>query len=172
MGLGFDGSLGRHFDYVCKTSVCCYSYLAYRNFMVDSFRVNPQEYLSVTACRRNLAGDVGSILRVHGFLEQGGLINHHLEGDRHAPHMMGPPSTAHFNVQVSGERQLEIWSRVDGHCWGRSVWCYHDNKLTIVGRHPSWSPGTSPSFHWPRPYLFPRQRYRAAGADEWSEVGR
>ncbi len=68
--------------------------------MVDSFRVNPQEYLSVTACRRNLAGDVGSILRVHGFLEQWGLVNHHLEGDKHAPHMMGPPSTAHFNVQV------------------------------------------------------------------------
>lgn len=74
-------------------------YMAYRNFMVDSFRLNPQEYLSVTACRRNLAGDVGAILRVHGFLEQWGLINHHVEPDKHAQ-AMGPPSTAHFNVQV------------------------------------------------------------------------
>ena len=76
------------------------SYLAYRNFMIDSFRLNPVEYLSVTACRRNLAGDVGSVLRVHGFLEQWGLVNYQLEGDKHA-HMMGPPSTAHFNVNVS-----------------------------------------------------------------------
>ena len=75
-------------------------YLAYRNFMIDSFRLNPVEYLSVTACRRNLAGDVGSVLRVHGFLEQWGLVNYHLDGDKHS-HMMGPPSTAHFNVHVS-----------------------------------------------------------------------
>lgn len=67
--------------------------------MIDSFRLNPVEYLSVTACRRNLAGDVGSVLRVHGFLEQWGLINYHLEGDKQSQ-MMGPPSTAHFNVHV------------------------------------------------------------------------
>lgn len=67
--------------------------------MVDSFRLNPVEYLSVTACRRNLAGDVGSVLRVHGFLEQWGLVNYHLDGEKHS-HMMGPPATAHFNVHV------------------------------------------------------------------------
>lgn len=78
-----------------------HSYVSYRNFMIDSFRLNPLEYLSVTACRRNLAGDVGAILRVHGFLEQWGLINYHVEPEHHAQ-AMGPPSTAHFNVQVSG----------------------------------------------------------------------
>lgn len=80
-------------------SISLYRYLAYRNFMIDSFRLNPTEYLSVTSCRRNLAGDVGAILRVHGFLEQWGLINYHVESERHV-HSMGPPSTAHFNVQV------------------------------------------------------------------------
>ncbi|CAI8054691.1 SWI/SNF complex subunit SMARCC2 [Geodia barretti] len=74
-------------------------YLAYRNFMIDSFRLNPTEYLSVTSCRRNLAGDVGAILRVHGFLEQWGLTNYHVDNERQV-HSMGPPSTAHFNVQV------------------------------------------------------------------------
>ena len=73
--------------------------MAYRNFMVDSFRLNPTEYLSVTACRRNLAGDVGAILRIHGFLEQWGLVNYHIEGSQ----VMGPPSTSHFNVLVSLE---------------------------------------------------------------------
>lgn len=35
-----------------------------------------KEYLTFTACRRNLTGDVCSILRVHAFLEQWGLINY------------------------------------------------------------------------------------------------
>lgn len=32
-------------------------YLAYRNFMIDSYRLNPMEYFSGTAARRNLAGN-------------------------------------------------------------------------------------------------------------------
>jgi len=51
-------------------------YLAYRNFMIDTYRLNPNEYLTSTACRRNLAGDVCAIMRVHAFLEQWGLINY------------------------------------------------------------------------------------------------
>ncbi|CAB1315014.1 unnamed protein product [Coregonus sp. 'balchen'] len=53
-------------------------YLAYRNFMIDTYRLNPQEYLTSTACRRNLAGDVCAIMRVHAFLEQWGLINYQI----------------------------------------------------------------------------------------------
>ena len=51
-------------------------YLAYRNFMIDTYRLNPTEYLTSTACRRNLAGDVCAIMRVHAFLEQWGLVNY------------------------------------------------------------------------------------------------
>lgn len=50
-------------------------YRDYRDFMVSTYRLNPKEYLAVTACRRNLAGDVCAIMRVHAFLEQWGLIN-------------------------------------------------------------------------------------------------
>ncbi|KAL9615436.1 MAG: hypothetical protein Q9167_000114 [Letrouitia subvulpina] len=45
-------------------------YKDYRDFMVNTYRLNPTEYLTVTACRRNLAGDVCAIMRVHAFLEQ------------------------------------------------------------------------------------------------------
>lgn len=38
-------------------------YIAYRNFMIDTYRLNPREYLTSTACRRNLAGDVCSLTR-------------------------------------------------------------------------------------------------------------
>lgn len=51
-------------------------YKDYRNFMINTYRLNPTEYLTVTACRRNLAGDVCAIMRVHAFLEQWGLINY------------------------------------------------------------------------------------------------
>ncbi|XP_069509855.1 SWI/SNF complex subunit SMARCC2 isoform X2 [Ambystoma mexicanum] len=72
-------------------------YLAYRNFMIDTYRLNPQEYLTSTACRRNLAGDVCAIMRVHAFLEQWGLVNYQVDAESR-PTPMGPPPTSHFHV--------------------------------------------------------------------------
>lgn len=72
-------------------------YLAYRNFMIDTYRLNPTEYLTSTACRRNLAGDVCAIMRVHAFLEQWGLVNYQVDADSR-PTPMGPPTTSHFHV--------------------------------------------------------------------------
>nr|QYV43160.1 Brahma associated protein 155 kD [Colaphellus bowringi] len=72
-------------------------YLAYRNFMIDTYRLNPTEYITSTACRRNLAGDVCAIMRVHAFLEQWGLINYQVDTDSR-PTAMGPPPTSHFHI--------------------------------------------------------------------------
>uniref|UniRef100_A0A673LAY0 SWI/SNF complex subunit SMARCC1-like n=1 Tax=Sinocyclocheilus rhinocerous TaxID=307959 RepID=A0A673LAY0_9TELE len=72
-------------------------YLAYRNFMIDTYRLNPQEYLTSTSCRRNLTGDVCALTRVHSFLEQWGLINYQVDAESR-PLPMGPPPTPHFNV--------------------------------------------------------------------------
>jgi len=72
-------------------------YMAYRNFVIDSYRLNPTEYLTATACRRNLAGDVCAIIRVHAFLEQWGLINYQVDSDSR-PLPMGPPPTSHFHT--------------------------------------------------------------------------
>ena len=71
--------------------------MAYRNFMIDTYRLNPNEYLSVTACRRNLAGDVCAIMRIHAFLEQWGLINYQMDADLR-PTPMGSTSTSHFSM--------------------------------------------------------------------------
>lgn len=54
-------------------------YKEYRDFMINTYRLNPSEYLTVTASRRNLAGDVCAIMRVHAFLEQWGLINYQVK---------------------------------------------------------------------------------------------
>ena len=72
-------------------------YMAYRNFMIDTYRLNPTEYLTSTACRRNLAGDVCAIMRVHAFLEQWGLINYQIDAESR-PTPMGPPPTSHFHI--------------------------------------------------------------------------
>lgn len=74
-------------------------YTSYRDFMVNTYRLNPIEYLTVTACRRNLAGDVASIIRVHAFLEQWGIINYQID-PRTKPSLSGPQYTGHFQVSL------------------------------------------------------------------------
>ncbi|ORX38569.1 hypothetical protein BD324DRAFT_621425 [Kockovaella imperatae] len=80
-------------------------YKDYRDFMINTYRLNPGEYLTVTACRRNLAGDVGAIMRVHAFLEQWGLINYQVDPDSR-PAALGPPFTGHFRVTLDTPRGL------------------------------------------------------------------
>uniref|UniRef100_A0AAR2KRG6 SWI/SNF related BAF chromatin remodeling complex subunit C1b n=1 Tax=Pygocentrus nattereri TaxID=42514 RepID=A0AAR2KRG6_PYGNA len=80
-------------------------YLAYRNFMIDTYRLNPQEYLTSTSCRRNLTGDVCALIRVHAFLEQWGLINYQVDAESR-PLPMGPPPTPHFNVLTDSPSAL------------------------------------------------------------------
>lgn len=74
-------------------------YRDYRNFMVNTYRLNPAEYLTVTASRRNLAGDVCAIIRVHAFLEKWGLINYQVEPD-YRPSIIGPAFHGHFRVSA------------------------------------------------------------------------
>ncbi|RCK55012.1 SWI/SNF complex subunit SWI3 [Candida viswanathii] len=54
-------------------------YVNYRNFMINSYRLNPNEFLTLTSCRRNLVGDVGTLMRVHRFLNKWGLINYQVK---------------------------------------------------------------------------------------------
>lgn len=72
-------------------------YKEYRDFMVNTYRLNPLEYLTVTACRRNMTGDVCTIIRVHGFLEQWGLINYQMDPTA-KPTAVGPPFTGQIKI--------------------------------------------------------------------------
>ena len=99
-------------------------YKDYRDFMINTYRLNPSEYLTVTACRRNLAGDVCAIMRVHAFLEQWGLINYQVainylksgnvltavqvDADSR-PSAIGPPFTGHFRVVADTPRGLQTF---------------------------------------------------------------
>ncbi|KAF9179759.1 hypothetical protein BGZ51_006626 [Haplosporangium sp. Z 767] len=81
-------------------------YKDYRDFMINTYRLNPSEYLTVTACRRNLAGDVCAIIRVHAFLEQWGLINYQVDPDTR-PSTVGPSFTGHFRVTADTPKGLQ-----------------------------------------------------------------
>ena len=54
-------------------------YKKYRNFIINLYRQNPVVYLTATACRRYLSGDVNGIIRLHSFLQKWGLINFKLD---------------------------------------------------------------------------------------------
>ncbi|KAL5523137.1 SSR2 [Sanghuangporus sanghuang] len=81
-------------------------YKEYRDFMINTYRLRPSEYLTFTACRRNLAGDVCAIMRVHAFLEQWGLINYQVDPDTR-PATLAPPFTGHFRVVLDTPRGLQ-----------------------------------------------------------------
>ncbi|KAL8952838.1 MAG: hypothetical protein Q9222_001273 [Ikaeria aurantiellina] len=88
-------------------------YKDYRDFMINTYRLNPAEYLTVTACRRNLAGDVCSIMRVHAFLEQWGLINYQIDPETR-PSASGPPFTGHFRIKADTPRGLQPFQPAPG----------------------------------------------------------
>ncbi|KAF9009949.1 SWI/SNF complex protein [Cyathus striatus] len=81
-------------------------YKDYRDFMINTYRLRPTEYLTVTACRRNLAGDVCAIMRVHAFLEQWGLINYQIDPEQR-PAALAPPFTGHFRVILDTPRGMQ-----------------------------------------------------------------
>ncbi|KAL6780553.1 hypothetical protein ACKKBF_B12650 [Auxenochlorella protothecoides x Auxenochlorella symbiontica] len=53
------------------------AYLAHRDAMVSRYREDPSRELSFTEARRWLAGDVGTLRRLHAFLQSWGIINAH-----------------------------------------------------------------------------------------------
>ena len=83
-------------------------FLAFRNFIIDTFRLNPIEYLSVTTCRRNLSGDVCAIMRIHAFLEQWGLINYHVEPPEPRPSFLNPNPTNQFHLIHNAQEESEL----------------------------------------------------------------
>ncbi len=67
-----------------------------RDFMINCYRLQPSEYLTVTAVRKNLSIDVASIIRIHAFLEQWGLINYQI--DPKAKPMIGGKTKPKYKV--------------------------------------------------------------------------
>ncbi|QPG76799.1 hypothetical protein FOA43_004193 [Brettanomyces nanus] len=80
-------------------------YVRYRNFMINAYRLNPNDYLSFTAVRRNLVGDAATLLRVHRFLDKWGLINYQVNPETR-PVPVEPPYTGDFSVDYDTPRGM------------------------------------------------------------------
>lgn len=90
-------------------------YMEARNFIVNCYRLNPSEWLSVTAVRRAIAMDIGAIIRIHSFLTYWGIINFGVGAKKGSeveakaafdasaifPSLRGPPSGQHAAVVPS-----------------------------------------------------------------------
>lgn len=70
-----------------------------RDFIINAYRLNPIEYLTLTAIRRNIAMDVGSLMRIYGFLSKWGLINYQID-PKTKSFTMGPQFTGHFQITL------------------------------------------------------------------------
>lgn len=77
-----------------------------RNFIINTYRLSPVEYLTMTAVRRNIAMDVSSIYKIYTFLEKWGLINYQVD-PRSKPSLMGPSFTGHFQVILDTPQGLK-----------------------------------------------------------------
>jgi len=86
-------------------------YKEYRDFMINAYQQNSGQYLTQTACRRNLAGDVCSILRVHTFLEHWGLINYGINPDVVVPVPKNPLATDSTSTPAQHMLHLRSESR-------------------------------------------------------------
>ncbi|CCE62292.1 hypothetical protein TPHA_0C01360 [Tetrapisispora phaffii CBS 4417] len=68
-----------------------------RNFIINTYRLSPFEYLTMTSVRRNIAMDISSIYKIFKFVEKWGLINYRID-PRSKSSIMGPSFTGHFKV--------------------------------------------------------------------------
>ncbi|KAG1119248.1 hypothetical protein G6F42_013017 [Rhizopus arrhizus] len=50
-------------------------YKEYRNYMIDTYRANPDFYLTISACKSKLDADLVTLVRIHNFLELNNIIN-------------------------------------------------------------------------------------------------
>lgn len=80
-------------------------YVKCRNYMVNSYRLNPNEYFSVTTARRNICGDSAAIFRVHKLLMKWGLINYQVDATM-LPKNVEPPFTGEYSTKHDAPRGL------------------------------------------------------------------
>lgn len=80
-------------------------YVKYRNFMINAYRLNPNEYFSVTTARRNVCGDAAAIFRIHKFLMKWGLINYQVDA-KILPKNVEPPFTGEYSTRHDAPRGL------------------------------------------------------------------
>lgn len=61
------------------------TYMSIRSYICNLYAQNSSIYLSATDCRRKIAGDAGSIIHIHSFLDSFGVINYAVAQEARPP---------------------------------------------------------------------------------------
>jgi hypothetical protein len=85
-------------------------YLSIRSYICNLYAQNTSIYLSATDCRRKIAGDAGSIMRIHNFLDSFGVINHAVPAEARPP--MSPMAAS--LTPLGGPAALPVHRADDG----------------------------------------------------------
>lgn len=56
------------------------NYKVYRDYMMETYKANPDYYLTISSCKSKLDVDLVTLVRVHSFLESYNLINSRVRG--------------------------------------------------------------------------------------------
>ena len=83
-------------------------YTKIRNFMIVLYWRSPRTYLTVTACRRCISGDVNGVMRIHAFLESWGLINLFATPNSSSGFTNDPNSLPSFTTQADRVQKNEF----------------------------------------------------------------
>jgi hypothetical protein len=76
------------------------AYVEARDFIINFYREAPRRYLTATECRRHIAVDVCSVIRLHSFLEHWGLINYNVDTEE-VPSIIGPVDTTSHPILLA-----------------------------------------------------------------------
>ncbi|CAD8167471.1 unnamed protein product [Paramecium octaurelia] len=84
-------------------------YKKHRNFIINLYYNTPNVYLTTTACRRQLAADACTIVRIHGFLNHWGIINSQVDSDQYQGKIIPQPAIPDnlFNELFQSKNSLE-----------------------------------------------------------------
>lgn len=58
------------------------NYKTYRDYMIMTYKSNPDYYLTISACKAKLDVDLVTLVRIHSFLESYNLINSRVSRNR------------------------------------------------------------------------------------------
>nr|CAG8581586.1 15938_t:CDS:2 [Entrophospora candida] len=121
-------------------------YKEYRDFIINTYRLNPPEYLTVTACRRNLIGDVDPDTR---------------------PSCVGPAFTGHFIITADTPRGL--------HPFQPTVDCTRSRYHSLTSQKLDLCPNCYLAGHYPTPMhsgdflKMDETPFKHAQDEEWTE---
>ncbi|CAD8073126.1 unnamed protein product [Paramecium sonneborni] len=84
-------------------------YKKHRNFIINLYYNTPNIYLTTTACRRQLAADACTIVRIHGFLNHWGIINSQVDSDQYSTKILPQPAIPDnlFNELIQSKNNSE-----------------------------------------------------------------